>query len=122
MKKLIAGVVTVAIAVVGFAGTATKAEQEYTKELVMVQSVTDDGEFLNAMPIDENSQLEYGYILDNKYKLGDIVEITYNNDDLINQRKLEGKELANVEDKYAGAIDCLMDEGIEMDINYVQAK
>jgi hypothetical protein len=126
MKKLFAILAVLSIAFGGFMAYTVKevvetltveAEKNYTTEYVMVQSHADEG-FLNAKAINPSSQLEYGYILDDKYELGDIVEITYDNDDLMAERKVTGKELNDIEQKYYKEINALMEEGIALSASW----
>lgn len=90
--------------------------KEYVTEKFIVQYVTDDGT-LNAESLEEKTNAPNGYILDYKYDLGDIVEVTYCNDDILSEREIKGKELTSVEQKYENKIDFLMDEGIEIAFN-----
>lgn len=131
MKKLIGAFIGLSLALGGLMGyTVAKVtdaveenrvevskveEPEYFTEYVMVYSVTEDGKYLDATPIQEDTQLEYGYILDMKYQLGDIVEITYNDDELIAERLVSDDELKDVYNLYGDKIDYLMDEGVAMD-------
>ncbi|MFJ8247335.1 hypothetical protein [Peribacillus asahii] len=109
---LTAGVITQAPQVE--ASAPAKYLQDTTTETFVVLSVTADG-YLDCKPVNPN--VEGGYILDNdgKYKLGDIVEITYWNDDIIESHKLTGKALSSVENKYGSYINSLMDESIAED-------
>jgi hypothetical protein len=89
-------------------------ESNTITELVMVQSKADKG-YLVAQPLEENSELFNGYILDDKYQLGDIVEITYDHDDLVSERLITDNELEIVYNEFGRIIDYLMDEGMDMD-------
>jgi hypothetical protein len=110
MKKF-KKVLAIAMVAMGLTAGTTQAqaqEKKYTTDTFMVQYMNEDG-LLEAKPV--NPKHEGGYVLDNKYELGDIVEVTYWNDDIIEEHKLTGKELEKVEKKFEGNIDALMDEG-----------
>lgn len=67
-------------------------------ETFVVQSETQDG-YLNAVSISEKTNAPYGYILDNKYDIGDVVEVTYSQDDILAERLIVGDELEELEDE-----------------------
>lgn len=102
---------TVAMVAMGLTAVATQAEakeKDYTTDTFMVQYMDNEG-MLEAKPV--NPRHKGGYLLDNKYEIGDIVEVTYNNDDIIEEHKLTGKELKKVEKKYKENIDSIWSEG-----------
>lgn len=66
-----------------------EAMKNQVTEKFVVVSVTKDG-MLNAKSLSEKTNAPYGYILDNKYQIGDIVEVTYWNDDILSEKKISG--------------------------------
>jgi hypothetical protein len=92
-----------------------REESEGSKWLVernyyMVQ--TEGNNWMHAKPLDLS--VEGGMILEKKYKLGDIVEVTVDSEgDIVKEHKLTGEEFDYVSNYYTGRIDALMDEGIE---------
>lgn len=125
MKKLTVAFASLSIALAGFTGfTTVKAvdtikevkpviheASQYTTEYVVVQSKADKG-YLNSQPIQKDTNCNYGYLLDDKYQLGDVVEITYRNDDLKAEHKVTGSELEEVEAKYGSVINSILEDGI----------
>lgn len=86
-----------------------KAEKKYSTELFVVQSETQDG-YLNSESISEETNAPYGYILDNKYEIGDVVEVTYRNDDIKSERKITGDELKEVEENLGEEINGVLED------------
>lgn len=77
------------------------SKEDSTTEVFFVQKKLKLEDALLAVPLDSNSELiKGGYILDDKYSIGDIVEVTYWNDDIFAERKISGGELKIVEAKY----------------------
>ncbi|MEX3625069.1 hypothetical protein [Viridibacillus arvi] len=123
MKKIISAIaMSLGVLALGVFTQASEVEakasakymQDTTTEVFLVQSVTSDG-YLDCAPV--NPKLKGGYILDNdgKYKVGDIVEITYWNDDIKKSHKLTGKKLSGIEKKYGSHINKMMDKSIASD-------
>ncbi|URJ76471.1 hypothetical protein MF621_004012 (plasmid) [Bacillus velezensis] len=81
------------------------------KEKFVVQKKEND--MLLSMPLEASKGAPDGYLLDNKYDLGDIVEVTYLNDDIIKERKIKGEELSNLENKYDREINSILEEGLK---------
>lgn len=92
----------------------TSEEKKYVTEVFVVQSETPDGH-LEAKPLVASS-LEGSYILESKYNLGDIVEVTYWNDDILKERVITGEELEGLEEKYDTEINAIYEEGMGMDL------
>lgn len=105
MKKLITAITLM----LGLTVTAIQAidtiesveEKNYSSELFLVHSVTDDGRYLNSVSLSDDTNAPNGYFLDPIYEIGDIVQVTYSHDDIQFERKVTGEELKYVEaDKY----------------------
>lgn len=117
MKKLImamALLMTTGINAVTYTPVTETAEASEEKKSVteqfVVQEKTADG-YLMAVSISEETNAPHGYILDDKYEVGDIVEVTYWNDDIFEEKKIVGKELEELtEEKYAW-IDAIVETG-----------
>lgn len=92
---------------------------EVSREIFVIQSKTDDG-YLNAVSLDENTDAPYGYILDDKYELGDIVEVTYKDDDIKKERLITGEEEGNIRYEFIEEINAIFEDGINLD--YVVAE
>jgi hypothetical protein len=82
-------------------------KKKYKTTLFLVESVTKDG-MLNAVSVIDGSN----YLLDNKYSLGDIVQVTYSHDDIIKEQKVTGKKYKSLEELFAGQINYLEDQGM----------
>lgn len=82
-----------------------KKQQSVTEKFVVKKK--EDGMLL-AMPLEKSQNAPDGYLLDDKYKIGDIVEVTYLNDDIFKERKITGKELNGLQDKYSKKIKSIM--------------
>lgn len=108
---------------IGHVEANEESEKKYSTELFVVQSETADG-YLDAKSISEETNAPYGFILDNKYELGDVVEVTYWNDDIKSERVITGEELKELEKEMAEEINAVYEEGISMDQvdGYVQAE
>lgn len=100
MKKLIISVLTFAMAVlptIGLVNGEEKAEKNeivstekndgYKTEKFIVENKTSDG-MLDARSLDEDTSAPNGYLLDDKYEVGDIVEVTFKNDEIKKEKKL----------------------------------
>ncbi|MED3976083.1 hypothetical protein P4639_22055 [Priestia megaterium] len=121
IKKVLAGLfvgATLLTTAFGFnaqaqtTGTKEEAqEKNYTTDTFIVQYLTEDN-MLQAKPV--NPKNDYTYMLDNKYEIGDIVEVTYWNDDIKEEHKVKGKELKSIESKYEKNINKLMQEGEDL--------
>jgi len=90
--------------------------------------VTDnvDNRFVDTKSLATNSNAPYGYILDNDYKLGDVVKVTYKNDDIRQERVLSDKEIkeSNVKDfikaSNCGSDELLAEDGTCVNENFYQ--
>ncbi|MCY7911238.1 hypothetical protein MOB65_20490 [Bacillus inaquosorum] len=82
-----------------------KKQQSVTEKFVVKKK--EDGMLL-AMPLEKSQNAPDGYLLDDKYKIGDIVEVTYWNDDIFKERKVTGKELNSLKNKYSKKIKSIM--------------
>lgn len=88
-------------------GEATQSVEEKNSvtEVFMVQSVSEDGEYVNAKAVNSDGMNEE-YILDPIYEIGDVVEVTYCNDDIFAERLITGDELDDIlENEYVMAED-----------------
>lgn len=112
-------VITVGIYAMSFIPTAEKniemeaeasEQKEYVTELFMIQDEINN-EYVLAKPLDE-SEAPHGYFLENKYELGDIVELTYLEDDVLGEKKITGERLEEIEIAYDEIINYYMDETI----------
>lgn len=117
MKKII-NIVLLLNIVLGtvFATGCDKVEapqKKFFTERFFIQSKTDGG--LLGKSIESHTHAPNGYTIDDKFNVGDIVEVSYYNDDIISEKKLTGNKLENVKEKFALQINSLMDEGIELD-------
>ena len=98
MKKLLAPAVAILLSIVvsGCVQEAESVEQQQEKksstEYFVVQSKADEG-YLNAVSLSEYTEAPHGFILDDKYEIGDIVQVTFNNDDLLSEEKITGEQL-----------------------------
>ncbi|MEC2335076.1 hypothetical protein [Bacillus subtilis] len=81
-------------------------KQQSITEKFVVKKKEDD--MLLAIPLGKSQNAPDGYLLDDKYKIGDIVEVTYWNDDIFKERKITGKELNSLQDKYGKKIKSIM--------------
>lgn len=79
-------------------------------ELFVVQSDYGDG-YLHAVSLSEDTQAPHGYVLDDKYDLGDVVQVTYDDDDILAEHELTGQTLGYVKEEYAEEINAIFEEG-----------
>jgi hypothetical protein len=98
-------------------------EKEISTEVFVVQEKTADG-YLNAVSISEDTNAPYGYILDDKYELGDVVEVTYSNDEIFAEREIVGDELDKLENEKGSYINAVLEDGMknQYEEEYVQAE
>lgn len=109
------GILINALTYVPMGGNAEepKEENKSVTETFVIQSETQDGN-LHAVSISEKTNAPYGYSLDNKYELGDVVEVTYWNDEIKSEKKITGKELEKLEAEKGAEINAVIEEGMQM--------
>lgn len=87
-----------------------KIENGVTTEKFFVTKDHRDG-YMHSVAINqEDTSAPYGYTLDNKYEVGEIVEVTYENDDIISDRAVHGEEATQVLEENAERIESIIDE------------
>ena len=105
MKKLLAPAVAILLSIVvsGCVQEAESVEKQQEKksstEYFVVQSKADEG-YLNAVSLSEYTEAPHGFILDDKYEIGDIVQVTFNNDDLLSEEKITGEQLELIVERW----------------------
>lgn len=95
-----------------------ESQEKISTEYFFVQSETQDG-YLHAEPVAVG--VEGAMVLDNKYEIGNIVEVSSDKyGDIVAERLITGEELEKVEYEFAGSIDYLMDMGIEKEVELAE--
>jgi hypothetical protein len=116
MKKIILAVLVALVVMVSVntqIGDEEKNNYGYVTEKFVVQYETSDG-FLNAVSIEDKTNAPYGFILENKYELGDIVEVTYKDDEIISERLITGEEEKNIWYQHGEKINAVYEEGMQI--------
>lgn len=122
MRKILFLVLSICILMIVGCSNVEQHKKDYVTEKFFIQSKTDNG-YLLAKSIEQDSKAPYGFVLEDKYDIGDIVEISFKGSKAISVHKIKGKKLKRIESKYDVAINSLMDEGIKLDYeNRIQTK
>lgn len=53
--------------------------------LLVTDNVIENGTMVEAVSLDGNTNAQYGYLLDNKYKVGSIVYVEFEHDDILKE-------------------------------------
>ena len=62
------------------------ANEALQGEMLLVTNVTVEGDtMVEAVSLDGNTKAQYGYLLDNKYKVGSIVYVEFEHDDIMKE-------------------------------------